>query len=398
MAAMASPLFTPGRIGPLTLRNRTIRAAAFEGMSPGGRPSESLERYHASVAEGGVGMSTVAYVSVQPNGRGFDHQMWMHPDIVPGLRRITDAVHRGGAAASVQLGHCGNMADSGVTGERLVAPSGVFNLFGLALPRALRTWEIDVLVEAFAGSVRLAREAGFDAVEIQAGHGYLLSQFLSPYTNRRRDRWGGSFENRSRILREVMAVVRKEAGGAMAVVVKMNLRDGFEGGMELDEAVEVARLLEQEGADALVLSGGFVSKCPWYVMRGEIPLKDLIDSHPDPIRKAGLFLFGRFFVKPFPFEEAYFLKDALSVRKAVRLPLVLVGGLRSLQKMEEVLSAGMEFIALGRPLIIEPDFVSRLQRGEQQVSRCEPCNKCIAAMYRNEMVCPLAGQDGRAAP
>jgi 2,4-dienoyl-CoA reductase-like NADH-dependent reductase (Old Yellow Enzyme family) len=390
MSSMNRDLFSPAALGPIELRNRTVRAAAFEGMCPGGMPSDSLIRYHASVAAGGVGMTTVAYVSVTPDGRGFDHQMWMHRGVVPGLRRLTAAVHREGAAASVQLGHCGNMADSDVTGQRLVAPSSVFNLFGLALPRAMRGWEIEALIEAFGSSVRLAREAGFDAVEVQAGHGYLISQFLTPVTNRRRDPWGGSFENRSRLLRRVMAGVRKSAGSRMAVVVKMNLRDGFPGGLELDHALRVARLLENEGADGLVLSGGFVSRCPWYVMRGDLPMREIMASQKDPIRKAGLFLFGRMIVKQFPFREAYFLDDALEVRKEVRLPLILVGGLRSLHVMRDVLDQGMDFIAMARPLIIEPDFVNRLKRGERLSSACRPCNKCVAAMYTSEAACPDA--------
>jgi 2,4-dienoyl-CoA reductase-like NADH-dependent reductase (Old Yellow Enzyme family) len=374
-------------MGPLTLRNRTIRSAAFEGMCPGGRPSESLLRYHHSVAAGGVGMTTVAYTAVTPGGRTFAHQMWMREEIVPELRRLTDAVHREGAAASIQLGDAGYMSDREVTGERALGPSRVFNLFGLALPRAMTAHDMESLVEAFGRAVRLAGEAGFDAVEIQAGHGYLLSQFLSPYTNRRDDAWGGSLENRSRLLRDVLARVRAEAGSRMAVVVKTNVRDGFEGGMELDEAVEVAKTLEREGADALILSGGFVSKVPMYVMRGDVPLKEMLETQRRLSRKVGLALFGRLLVKHFPFSEAYFLEDALRVRGAVRLPLVLVGGLRTLEKMEETLQRGFDFVALARPLIIEPDFVRRLERGEARASICEPCNRCMATMYFGEATC-----------
>jgi len=388
MDSLTLKVFTAGKIGPLRLRNRTIRAAAFEGMCPGGRPSDSLVRYHASVAAGGVGMTTVAYASVTPDGRGFNHQMWMHGGIVPDLRRLTDSVHREGAAASIQLGHCGNMADSDVTGQRLIAPSSVFNLFGLAVPRAMEGWEIEALAEKFGNAVRLAREAGFDAVEIQAGHGYLVSQFLTPLTNRRTDEWGGSLQNRARFLRRVMACARRAAGGDMAVVAKMNLVDGFPGGLDLDDAVVIARILEEEGADGLVLSGGFVSRVPMYVMRGDVPLKEMAASHDDPLRKIGLILFGRFMVKEFPFKEAYFLEEAVKIRDVVKIPLILVGGLHSIYSIEEALDRGMDFVAMARPLIIEPDFVARLQRGDAFVSRCRPCNRCMASMYRSEAVCP----------
>jgi 2,4-dienoyl-CoA reductase-like NADH-dependent reductase (Old Yellow Enzyme family) len=401
MDASVKKMFRPGRIGPVELRNRTIRAAAFEGMCPGGRPSPSLLGYHRSLAAGGIGMTTVAYVSVTRDGLAFPHQMWMREEIIQDLRTLTEALHREGAAASVQLGHCGNMADRRVTGRRARAPSGVFNLFGLSLPKAMTEAEIEGLADAFGASVRMAREAGFDAVEIQAGHGYLISQFLSPYTNRRKDRWGGSLENRARLLRAVMARARPAAGGRMAVVVKMNLRDGFKGGLEIDEAVQVAGMLEGAGADALVLSAGFVSKCPMYIMRGETPLREMIAGSDRLVQKVGLTLFGRVFVEDFPFKEAYFLEDAVKVREAVRLPLVLVGGLRSLEKIEEVLQAGFDFVAMARPLIRQPDFVDRLRRGESTVATCEPCNKCMASMYHGEAVCVLdqeeQGRGGRPA-
>ncbi len=264
----SSPLFTPLQLGPVELRNRTVRAAAFEGMCPDGLPSPSLLSYHRSVAEGGVGMTTVAYASVTRTGRTFAHQLYICADAVPALRELTDAVHREGAAASIQLGHCGNLADKDVNGCRSISASAKFTLFGLARPRAMTEDDIDELVQAFAQAVRLAAEAGFDAVEIQAGHGYLLSQFISPFTNSRDDQWGGSLENRARLACRVVSAVREAAAGKLAVVVKTNLRDGFAGGMELDEGVEVARMLEQAGADALVLSGGFVTKTPMYILRG----------------------------------------------------------------------------------------------------------------------------------
>jgi len=386
---MPPTLFTLCTIGPLTLRNRTIRSAAFEGMCPEGIPSESLKRYHVSVAAGGVGMTTVAYTAVTPGGRTFAHQMWMRPEVLPALRQLTDAVHREGAAASIQLGDAGYMADREVTGQRPVAPSKVFNLYGLVRPRAMTNADIEDLVEATGRAVALAAEAGFDAVEIQAGHGYLVSQFLSPFTNRRDDRYGGSLENRARLAREIVREARREAGDRLAVVVKTNLRDGFPGGMELDEAVEVARWLETDGADALMLSGGFVSKVPMYVMRGEIPLKELVTTQKRLTRKVGLALFGKMMVKSFPWQgEAYFLEDARRVRQAVKLPLALVGGLRSIDTMESVLGEGFELIALARPLLREPDFVSKLERGETRVSKCEPCNLCMATMYHGEAVCP----------
>ena len=389
---VSGAVFTPARLGPLRLRNRTIRAAAFEGLSAGGSPTAELVEQHRRMAAGGVAMTTVAYAAVSADGRSFAHQLWMRDEIVEPLRRLTDAVHTEGAAVAIQLGHGGNMADRQLIGRRPLAPSAVFNLFGLVLPRAMSAAEIETLEASFGRAARQAREAGFDAVEIQAGHGYLLSQFLSPATNRRQDAWGGSLPNRARLLRQVVRRVRAQLGDEQALVVKMNLRDGFAGGLELDEAVEVARLLQREGVDGLVLSGGFVSKCPWYVMRGELPLREMVAAQPDLLRKAGLLLFGRMVVKAFAYGEAYFLADALRVREAVDLPLVLVGGINSLATIERVLAHGFDFVAMARALIREPDFVDRLragwERGEAPSALCEPCNKCIATMYYGPALCP----------
>jgi 2,4-dienoyl-CoA reductase-like NADH-dependent reductase (Old Yellow Enzyme family) len=339
-------------------------------------------------------MTTMAYVSVSNNGRTFSHQAWMRPEIVPHLKKLTDAVHRRGSAASIQLGHAGNMADAAVSGERAIAPSGKFNLFGLTFPRAMSESDIESIAQAHGKAVKLARSAGFDAVEIHAGHGYLISQFLSPYTNRRADKWGGSFENRTRFLRMVMSVARKAAGKQTALLVKTNLEDGFAGGMTIDEGIEVARILEQDGADALVLSGGFVSKTPFYMMRGLTPHKELMSYQSDPLIKLGMAFFSRIMLRDYPYREAYFLEDALNVRKAVTLPLVYVGGLVSRKKIDEVLGSGFDFVALARALIAEPDFVHKIGKNRNHVSkclRCGPCNSCVATMYMGECRCTFTG-------
>ena len=386
--------FTPLKIGPITLRNRTIRAAAFEGMCPGNKPSESLIDYHRSVAAGGIGMTTVAYAAVSKEGLTFDHQLLMGPEVVAGLRKLTDAVHREGAAAAIQIGHAGFMSDSRVIGTRPVAPSRVFNLYGLVVPKAMSAADIEATVEAFGRAAHLCAEAGFDAVEVQAGHGYLISQFLSPYTNRRKDGWGGSLEGRTRFLRQVMRAVRKAVGGRLAIIVKTNLSDGFPGGLTNAECARVAQILEEEGADGLVLSGGFVNRCPFYMMRGEVPMRELLRRQRSLVNRVGLALLGRILVTRFPFTEAFFLEEARAVRQAVKLPLVLVGGLRSLATFESVLSEGFDGVAMARPLFMEPDFVRKLERGEAERSRCLPCNECVATMYTGEAVC-LPSVEGR---
>lgn len=384
---MDSLLFTPVTLGPLTLRNRSIRSAAFESMCPGNVPSPQLLDYHRSVAAGGVGMTTVAYAAVTRSGLSFDRQLWMRPEIVPGLRELTDAVHDEGAAASIQLGHCGNMSHKSICGCLPVGASSGFNLYSPTFVRGLRADELPEMAKAYGRSVGLAREAGFDAVEIHAGHGYLISQFLSPSTNHRKDEFGGTLANRMRFMEMVMEEVMKAAGNDMAVLVKMNMRDGFRGGMELDESLQVARKLQELGAHALVLSGGFVSKAPMYVMRGEMPIRTMTHYMTCWWLKYGVRLVGKYMIPSVPFREAYFLEDALKFREALDIPLVYVGGLVSRQKIEEVLNHGFEAVQMGRALLNEPDFVNRMRREENARCNCRHSNYCIARMYTLDMAC-----------
>ena len=384
---MDSLLFTPVTLGPLTLRNRSIRSAAFESMCPGNVPSPQLLAYHRSVAAGGVGMTTVAYAAVTRSGLSFDRQLWMRPEIVPGLRELTDAVHAEGAAVSIQLGHCGNMSHKSICGCLPVGASSGFNLYSPTFVRGLRADELPEMAKAYGRSVCLAREAGFDAVEIHAGHGYLISQFLSPSTNHRKDEFGGTLANRMRFMEMVMEEVMTAAGNDMAVLVKMNMRDGFRGGMELDESLQVARKLQELGAHALVLSGGFVSKAPMYVMRGEMPIRTMTYYMTCWWLKYGVRLVGKYMIPSVPFREAYFLEDALKFREALDIPLVYVGGLVSRQKIEEVLNHGFEAVQMGRALLNEPDFVNRMRREENARCNCRHSNYCIARMYTLDMAC-----------
>ena len=383
-----SILFTPGKIGPLTLRNRTIRAAAYEGMCPGNAPSEQLFNYHTAVATGGIGMTNIAYAAVTQSGLSFERQLWMRKEIIPDLRKLTDAIHKEGAAASIQLGHCGNMSHKRICGCTPVGASSGFNLYSPTIVRGLNPSELPAMARAYGEAVNLAREAGMDAVEIHAGHGYLISQFLSPYTNHRSDEYGGSLANRIKFMKMCMAEVMKAAGSDMAVTVKMNMRDGFKGGMEIDECLEVARTLQDEcGVHALVLSGGFVSRAPMYVMRGTMPIRTLTHYMPWGYLPIGVRMVGKYMIPSVPFKEAYFLEDALKFRKALHMPLIYVGGLIARDKIEEVLNDGFQFVAMARALVNDPGFVNRMKSDEHARVDCGHSNYCVARIYTRDMVC-----------
>lgn len=386
---MQNKIFEQAQIGPLTLRNRTIRSAAFESMCPGHEPSQQLYDYHTSVARGGVGMTTVAYAAVTESGLSFDRQLVMRPEIIPGLRRLTDGIHSEGAAAGIQLGHCGNMSHKDICGCIPVGACTGFNLYSPTLVRGLRKEEFPMLAKQFGNAVNLAREAGFDSMEIHCGHGYLIDQFLNTYFNHRKDEYGGSLENRMRFMTMCIEEVMKAAKDDMAVIVKMNMRDGLKHpGTTLDESLQIAKRLQELGVHAIVLSGGLVSATPMYVMRGEMPIKTMTHYMDKWWLKYGVRACGKMMVPTVPYEEAFFLEDALKFRQALPdMKFIYVGGLVAGDKINEVLSHGFEAVQMARSLLNEPDFVNRLKDDPHHRCGCGHSNYCIGRMYTLDMAC-----------
>lgn len=383
-------LFTPAKLGPIELRNRTIRSAAFEGMGRDNGPTDMLRDYHLSVARGGVGMTTLAYAGICRSALSFDTQLWLRPEIVPQLRDITDGIHQAGAKASIQIGHCGNMTHRSTTGSTPVGACTGFNLYSPTFVRGLRKDELTQIARYFGDAVRTARDAGFDCVEVHAGHGYLISQFLSPYTNHRRDEFGGTLQNRMTFMHMCLEESLKAAGSDMALIVKTNMRDGFKGGLEIEDCLTVAKEIERAGVHGMVLSGGFVSKAPMYVMRGEMPIFAMTHYMKQLWLKYGVRLAGRFMIKPEPFKPLYFLDDARLFRRELKLPLIYVGGVIDRKGADTVLDdEGFDFVQMGRALLNQPDFVNRMLHAGDTNHRCDcdHVNYCIARMYSREMAC-----------
>lgn len=386
---MENKIFEEAHIGPLTLRNRTIRSAAFESMCPGHEPSQMLYDYHTSVARGGVGMTTVAYAAVTESGLSFDRQLVMRPEIIPGLRHLTDGIHQEGAAAGIQLGHCGNMSHKSICGCMPVGASTGFNLYSPTLVRGLRSNELPALARKFGDAVRLAREAGFNSVELHCGHGYLIDQFLNTYFNHRRDEYGGSLENRMRFMTMCVEEALEAARDDMAVICKMNMRDGLrKPGTTIEESMEIARRLQQLGVHAIVLSGGLVSATPMYVMRGEMPIHTMTHYMDKAWLKYGVRACGKMMVPTVNYQEAFFLEDALKFRQALPdMKFIYVGGLVAGDKINEVLGHGFEAVQMARSLLNEPDFVNRLKDDPHHRCGCRHSNYCIGRMYTLEMAC-----------
>ena len=385
-----SEIFTPYKLGPIELRNRTIRSAAFEGMGKNNGPTEELFNYHRAVAKGGIGMTTVAYAAVCRSGISFDSQLWMREEIVPELKKLTDAVHAEGAKASIQLGHCGNMTHRRTCGQMPIGASSGFNLYSPTFHRKMNQKDIDEVVKAYGDAVRLAMKAGLDAVEVHAGHGYLISQFLSPYTNHRHDRYGGSLDNRMNFMRECIREVVKAADGKIAVTAKLNTRDGFKGGQEVDELIEVAKELRRLGVDAITLSGGFVSRAPQYVMRGEFPTKAIAHYLPASQWWLKICLYiGSWAVCPtVTFKHLFFMEDALKFKAAMPdYPFIYVGGVTTGEDARKVLENGFPLFQMGRAVLEDTDFVNKLKADENHCSGCEHSNFCIGRMYSKSMQC-----------
>ena len=377
-----STLFEPAALGPLRLRNRTIKAATFEGMTRGGQVSDELIAFHRTLAAGGVGMTTVAYLAVSAEGRTDRHQIHWRPEVVPELRRLTDAVHDEGAAISAQIGHAGPVADARSNRLPALSPSRTFSPLSLQFTKRATEADLGRIVKQHADAARMAVEAGFDAVEIHLGHNYLASAFLSPRLNRRRDEYGGSIENRARFPRAVARAVRDAVGDRLAIIAKLNLEDGVRRGLRIEESIQVARWLEEDGSlDALEMTAGSSLLNPMYLFKGPAPLREFANAMRQPVR-TGVRLFGRTRLHSYPYQDGYLLEDARRVRAAVQLPMILLGGVTNRAVMDEALASGFDFVAMARALLREPDLVNRLQSDASTTSLCIHCNRCMPTIYR----------------
>jgi 2,4-dienoyl-CoA reductase-like NADH-dependent reductase (Old Yellow Enzyme family) len=380
----APDVFAPAKLGPLTLRNRIIKSATFEARTPDALVTDDLIEYHRLPAAGGVGMSTVAYCAVSPGGRTGGNQIWMRPEAVAGLRRLTETVHAEGAAVSAQIGHAGPVADARSNKAQALAPVRFFNPIGMRFAKKATRDDIDDVIEAHANAARLAVDAGFDAVEIHLGHNYLASSFLSPLINRRDDEFGGSLENRAKVARGLVTAVRRAVQTQIAVTAKLNMSDGVRGGIAVEEALKTAQWLQDDGGlDALELTAGSSLVNPMYLFRGDAPVKEFAGAYKPPLR-WGIRMTGHKFLREYPYRDTYLLRDARLFRAELTMPLILLGGITNRESMELAMAEGFDFVAMARALLAEPDLVNRLAAdGDRRTvaSACTHCNRCMPTIY-----------------
>lgn len=365
-------------LGPVTLRNRLLKAATFEGMSPRNTVSNSLIEFHRRMAAGGTAMTTVSYIAVSRDGMGAPAEIYIHDAAADGLARIAEMVHGEGARISAQLGHAG--AVGMVRGKRVVGPSKTRTIAGTVV-HAISRDGIDEVVGQFAAGARMLAQAGFDCVELHFGHHYLVSAFLSPKWNRRADDYGGPVENRARLARRIVSAVRAETSPAMAVTAKLNMTDGIAGGLSAEDSLRVALLLQADGGlDAIELTAGGSQANQMFMFRGSAPRKEMARVLPGP-QRLGFRLLGRALLREYPFEEAYFLPMARYFRRELSLPLILLGGINGIASIRQAMAEGFEYVAMGRALLREPDLVGRLQAGSATQGTCIHCNKCMVSIY-----------------
>lgn len=385
--------FKKKQLGKTTLNNIFIKSATYEGMYKNGLPTEKLIKHHVKIAKGNVGLTTVSYGAVSQNARTFNEQMYIHSESLKKLQLLANKVHKAKGKVSMQLTHCGYFSKNKNI-KRPLAPSKVFNEYGcmsgIIFSKKMDKNDMKNVSNDFANSALKLKNIGFDAVEIHMGHGYLLSQFLSPWTNKRKDNYGGSIENRSRFPLEVLKNVISKVGPDFPVLVKLNLSDGFKGGFSLEECKFMAKELEKNGCTAIVLSGGFTSKTPFYLMRGDIPLKGMIQNGSSFAEKLTMAMFGPLIIKKYNFTPTFFLDQAKEIRKVVKMPLVYLGGIDSKKNIELILNEGFDFIALARPLIHDSDFLIKIKNNEIEKSECTRCNECVVEMDREGVKCTIS--------
>jgi 2,4-dienoyl-CoA reductase-like NADH-dependent reductase (Old Yellow Enzyme family) len=361
-----SILFETTVLHGLTLANRFVRSATWDGMAaPDGTCTGQLINTMVKRAEGGVGLIITGHAYVSPEGQASPWQMGIHDDAtLLGLTQLAEAVHRKGGKIAVQLAHAG--AQTRIHGLDAIGPSVVYDN-GSAVCREMSKADIDRVVCAFGEAAGRAKRTGFDAVQIHAAHGYLLSQFLSPALNRRTDEYGGSLANRGRMLWEVLRSVRQAVGSEYPVLVKLNSEDFAEGGFSLADMLELSATLEKAGIDAIEVSGG-------------------------TMREASKHSPSRFGVLARE-NEAYHREAARRLKQRVQVPLMLVGGIRSLDVAERLVTEGTaDYIALCRPLICEPDLVMRWRNGDTAKSLCVSDNRCFTPALNGEGLRCLLGE------
>jgi len=395
---MMSVLFSEAKIGSLDLANRLIRTASHEGLADSrGRPTQEQFAFYKGFIEGGIGLVITGYAGISQAGKSALYHMTMidSDDLIPSHQKLVEDVHKIGGKIVLQIAHCGRQTWSAQTGRPLLAPSAIPCGFYRERPRAMTQEDIATVIDEFGSAARRAKEAGYDGVQIHGAHGYLLSTFLSKHANKRTDQWGGSQENRFRIVRDTLEKVRDSVGTDYPVLIKLNTYERAARGIKAEDCVAFAKMTAASGCcDAIEFScgtneGGFI------MARGKFPT-EAIFSFMRPYCDYHILLqfIMKTFIVPFiklkqpPFHEGYNLETAARAKEDIALPIITVGGMRSKVLMENVVESNRtDFVSMARPLILEPDLPNKFRTGESETALCDNCNQCVVAADTRPIQC-----------
>jgi len=377
--------FAPAKLNGLELKNRLIKAGTFEGKTPGGIPGESMKAFHLALAHGGVGMTTLGYCATEADGRINENMMYMDEYVREPLANLIASLHQAGTKVSGQMGHSGGFSkNKELQRRRPRGPQFGINMLGVAngmlFCDGMNEVHIKEMVQSYHDAAIFMKSVGFDCLEIHFGHGYGLCQFMSPKTNKRKDRYGGSLENRMRLPLEVLAAVRKAVGDDFPVIGKISLTEGVRGGLDYDDAVNISRLLDKGGIDGIVTSGGTSTMNPMIMFRGDNILQPMLKAEKNPVMKLILRAVGPSMFRNYPYQELYFLEQAKRVRDAVQCNMVYVGGASTNASFGQLMAEGFDFIQLGRSLLSDPDLPNKAAADAGYKSRCLHCNECVATI------------------
>lgn len=376
--------FERNKISGIELKNRIIRSATHDGIADdNGMPTDALLKRYEALAKGEVGAIITGLTGIRQDGKTSKMLMIDNDESIPVYKTLVDTVHNYGAAIIMQVAHCGRQTSSKITGLPTIAPSAIRDkMYKEDLPIEMTDAQIYEVIEDFVLAIERAKKAGFDGVQLHAAHGYLLSSFLSPHMNKRSDKWGGSTENRFRIIKEIFKSAREKVGD-YPIWVKMNAYETSSDGIKLPESIEIAKLMEKAGCDAIEVSCGIGDE-GFVTIRGQIPVNTLFESLPDlkkvpkllkPLLKVVL---KKILASPKP-HNLYNLKNAEEIKKNVKIPVIVVGGIKSIDEINDIIeNEKCDYVSMSRPFIIEADIVKKLMNGTQRESKCINCNCCIA--------------------
>lgn len=390
-----SVLFEKTTIKGMELKNRLVRSATHEGMADrNGFPTQDLLRLYERLAKGGVGLIITGFAFVTPDGKSpFVGMQGIHTDDhISRYRELVQCAHENGARIAMQIAHCGRQTTREAIGTEPMGPSAVKEKSLFVKPREMTEEDIERIIEGFAQAARRVKEAGFDAVQIHAAHGYLVNQFLCPHTNRRKDRWGGSLENRMRFVREIYERCRKQVGDNFPILIKINGTDNMKDGLKIEESAVMAQMMGEMGFDGIEVSCGIMED-GYSMLRGNVPVEVILSEWPMYRSKGPLFrfimeYFGRKIIKPPPMIQAYNRESARTIKSKVKVPVFLVGGITDPPSMEEIIEKGdADYISLCRALIADPAFPEKVRNGSREPSRCIHCNLCGAYLISRPLKC-----------